>query len=177
MITSLERRQLYGCTSANEAALNNLGNIIIWTHSKTNGVATTKQIATNLRIYIFHDDVIKWKHFSALLAICAGNSPVPVNSPHKGQWRGPLMFSFIYAWINDWVNNREAGDLRHQRGHYDIIVMFIELIAIAGLNYIMRGHGRSLFARLLLLIAQSKVMTFVLGGERYVQSDMSTWCV
>ena len=61
--------------------------------------------------------------FSALLALCAGNSPVPVNSPHKGQWRGALMFSLIYAWINDWVNNREAGDLRRQRGHYDVIVM------------------------------------------------------
>ena len=61
--------------------------------------------------------------FSALLAHCAGNSPVPVNSPHKGQWREALMFSFIYAWINDWVNNREAGDLKRQRGHYDVIVM------------------------------------------------------
>ena len=61
--------------------------------------------------------------FSALLAICAGNSPVPVNSPHKGQWRGALMFSLIYAWINDWVNNREAGDLRRQRGHYDVSIM------------------------------------------------------
>ena len=63
------------------------------------------------------------KTFSALLALYAGNSPVPVNSPHKGQWRGALMFSLIYAWINDWVNNREAGDLRRQRGHYDVIVM------------------------------------------------------
>ena len=59
--------------------------------------------------------------FSALLALCAGNSPVPVNSPHKRQWRGALMFSLICAWINDWVNNREAGDLR--RHHYDVIVM------------------------------------------------------
>ena len=53
-----------------------------------------------------------WRHqmetFSALLALCAGNSPVPVNSPHKGQWRGALMFSLICAWINDWVNNHEA---------------------------------------------------------------------
>ena len=69
-----------------------------------------------------------WRHqmetFSALLAFCAGNSPVPVNSPHKGQWRGALMFSLIYARINDWVNNRKAGDLRRQRGHYDVIVMF-----------------------------------------------------
>ena len=61
--------------------------------------------------------------FSALLALCAGNSPVPVNSPHKGQWRGALMLSLICAWINDWVNNREAGDLRPHRGHYDVNVM------------------------------------------------------
>ena len=62
--------------------------------------------------------------FSALLALCAGNSPVPVNSPHKGQWRGALMSSFIYAWINDEVNNREAGDLRRQDGHYDVIIIY-----------------------------------------------------
>ena len=33
------------------------------------------------------------------------------------------MFSLIWAWINDWVNNREAGDLRRHRGHYDVNVM------------------------------------------------------
>ena len=61
--------------------------------------------------------------FSALLALRAGNSPVPVNSPHKGQWRGAVMFSLICAWINDWINNRDAGDLRRHRGHYDVNVM------------------------------------------------------
>ena len=33
------------------------------------------------------------------------------------------MFSLIYVWINDWVNNREAGDLRRFRAHWDVIVM------------------------------------------------------
>ena len=33
------------------------------------------------------------------------------------------MFSMICAWINGWVNNREAGDLRRRRAHYDFIVM------------------------------------------------------
>ena len=61
--------------------------------------------------------------FSALLAICAGNSTVPVNSPHKGQWRRALMFSLICIWINSWVNNREAGDSGRHRAHYDVIVM------------------------------------------------------
>ena len=47
----------------------------------------------------------------------------PVNSQQKGQWRGALMFSLICVWINDWVNNREAGDLRRYRAHHDVIVM------------------------------------------------------
>ena len=34
------------------------------------------------------------------------------------------MFSLICVWINGWVNNREAGDLRRRRGHYDVIVMY-----------------------------------------------------
>ena len=59
----------------------------------------------------------------ALLAICAGIHRSPVNSPHKGQWRGALMFSLICAWINGRVNNGKAGDLRRIRAHYDVIVM------------------------------------------------------
>ena len=58
---------------------------------------------------------------SALLAICAGNSSV--NSPHKDQWRGALIFSLTCAWINAWANNAEAGDLRRHRAHYDVIVI------------------------------------------------------
>ena len=51
-----------------------------------------------------------------------GGHRSPVNSPHKGQWRGALMFSLICAWINGQVNNHEAGDLRRLRAHYDVIV-------------------------------------------------------
>ena len=47
----------------------------------------------------------------------------PVNSPHEGQWRGAVMFSLICAWINGWVNNHEAGDLRRHHAPYDVIVM------------------------------------------------------
>ena len=73
--------------------------------------------------YKTHDDVIKWKHFPRNWPFVREIHRSPVNFPHKGQWRGALMFSLIYAWINDWVNNREAGDLRRQHGHYDVIVM------------------------------------------------------
>ena len=39
---------------------------------------------------------------------------------HQGQWRRALMFCFIYAWINGWVTNREAGDLRRHRAFHDV---------------------------------------------------------
>ena len=34
-----------------------------------------------------------------------------------------LWVFFIYAGINDWVNNGGAGDLRRHRAHYDVTVM------------------------------------------------------
>ena len=70
-----------------------------------------------------HDDVIKWKHFPRYWPFVRGNHRSPVNSPHKGQWRGALMFSLICTWINCWVNNGENGDLRRHRAHYDVTVM------------------------------------------------------
>ena len=76
------------------------------------------------KLRIFFCLVPWWRHqmetFSALLALCADN---PVNSPHKAQWRGALKLSLICAWISGWVNNREAGDLRWHRTHYNVIVV------------------------------------------------------
>ena len=72
-----------------------------------------------------HDDVIKWKHFPRYWPFVRGIHRSPVISPHKGQWRGALMFSLICVWINGWVNrvNREAGDFRRYLVHNDVIVM------------------------------------------------------
>ena len=100
-----------------------------WQYSATNGDPGSQWIYQSIHIWRF--SFPWWRHqmgtFSALLAICAGNSPV--NSPHKGQWRGTLMFSLICVWINDWVNNREAGDLRRYRAHYDVTLMSSSYIA------------------------------------------------
>ena len=65
-----------------------------------------------------------WRHqmetFSALLALCAGNSSVTGELPTQGQWRGALKFSLICAWIHGWVNNREAGNLvKCRKAHYN----------------------------------------------------------
>ena len=83
---------------------------------------------TVLMVYDDHDDVIKWKHFPRYWPFVRGIHRSPVNSPHKGQWRGALMFTLICARINGWVNNREAGDLRRYRAHYDVIVMIASTI-------------------------------------------------
>ena len=37
------------------------------------------------------------------------------------------MFSLVSTWINDLVNNREAGDLRRRRVYYDVTVMMCNL--------------------------------------------------
>ena len=75
--------------------------------------------------YADHDDVIRWKHFPRDWPFVRRIHRCPVNSPHKGQWSGALMFALICARINDWVNNREAGDLRRRLAHYDVTVMLI----------------------------------------------------
>ena len=64
--------------------------------------------------------------FSALLAICAVNSPVPDEFPAQRL----LTRSLIYVGINGWVNNGEAGDLRRYRAHYDVSVMSQQLFVL-----------------------------------------------
>ena len=58
-----------------------------------------------------------------------------VTGPLWGEFTGPGEFpaqrpvtrsfdvSLICTRINDWVNKREAGDLRRHRGHYDVNLM------------------------------------------------------
>ena len=61
--------------------------------------------------------------FSALLALSEGIHRSPVDSSHKGQWRGTLSFSLICAWTNHLTNNRDADDLKRHRAHHDVTVM------------------------------------------------------
>ena len=77
-------------------------------------------------------------NISALLAMCARNSPV--SSPHKGQWRGALMFSLICAWINRWVNDREAGYLKRYRVYYEATVL--KTLSYIGVFKILTFWGR-----------------------------------
>ena len=65
----------------------------------------------------WHDDVIKWKLFPRYWPF--------VREIHRTKASDTELwfFSLICAWINIWVNNREAGDLRRYWVHYDVTVM------------------------------------------------------
>ena len=73
-----------------------------------------------------------WRHqmgaFSALLALCAGNSPVTGEFPSQR----PVTRSFdVFSDLRlnkRWVNNRDAGDWRRNRVHYDVTVMFMFIV-------------------------------------------------
>ena len=73
----------------------------------------------------WHDDIIKWKHFSRYWLFVRRIHWSPVNSPHKGQWRRALMISLICARINGWVNNGDAGNLRRHRAHFDVYIWLV----------------------------------------------------
>ena len=111
---------------------------------------------------ISHDDVIKWKHFPRYWPFVRRIHRSPVNSPQKGQWRGALMFSLICVWINDWVNNGEAGDLRGYRIHYDVTVM---------LNFLRIGLLLSEY-----LICWS-ISVKIEWQTSWYKSSKCTWCV
>ena len=67
--------------------------------------------------------------------------PVTGEFPSQRPVTRDLMFSLICAWIIGWVNNREAGDLRRHRAHYDVIVMYVSYLLVLRAR---RGKGWTL---------------------------------
>ena len=70
----------------------------------------------------YHDDVIKWKDFPRHWPFVRINYRSPVNPPTKASDAELWCFHWSLPWINGWVNNHEAGDLRRHRAHYDVIL-------------------------------------------------------
>ena len=108
---------------------------------------------------------MKWKHFPRDWPFVWGIHRSPVNSPHKGQWRRALMFSLICVWINGWVNNRDSGDLRRHRAHYDVIVMYRIMITS---RILFGSYPFVLYGEIALkpkVIISPEVEEFVLGDD------------
>ena len=74
-------------------------------------------------ICYIHDDITIWKHFPCYWPFVSRTHRSPLNSPHKGPWRGALMFSLIIYWTNDRTSIRDTRDLRCHRSRYDGTVM------------------------------------------------------
>ena len=116
----------------------------------------------------WHDDVIIWKRFPRYWPFVRGIHREPMNSLHKGQWRGALMFSLICVWINGWVNSRGGGDLRRYRAHYDVIVIpcrkiscvFVSLCNIYGL---ITCHCH--------VIAHALSLSFYMRGDNFASTE------
>ena len=84
-----------------------------------------------------------WRHqmekFSALLAICAGNSPVPGEFPTQR----PVARSFdvfLDLRLNKRLRKQSWGDLRRHLAHYDVIVMIPPLAAPANFDSWSSSH-------------------------------------
>ena len=122
--------------------------------------------------------------FSTSLSICAWNSPVPGEFPAQRAVSRSFDVSLICARINSWVNNREAGELRRHRAHYDVIVILhvifpqlllgtrrlpttrghVTLIAIIGITTLVFYH----------LVKPPQLDPLKIGYP--LQSMWATWC-
>ena len=103
-----------------------------WQTSDDMGIDWGWEDGTFVLSLFSRDDVIKWKHFPRYWYRWL------VNSPHKGQWLGALMFSLICTWINGWVNTREPGDLRRHRAHYYVTVIHAASVVDTFASYNLR---------------------------------------
>ena len=68
---------------------------------------------------------LKREHFPRYWPFYEGNPLATGGFPSQ---RLMTMFSVIYAWTNGWGNNRDVGDLRHGRAHYDVTVLGWKII-------------------------------------------------
>ena len=100
----------------------------IWVESLWVCMMTSWHDDCCLHCWIFNDDVITWKRFPRSWPFVRGIHRLTVDSHHRVHWRWALMLFFI--WTNTWVNNRDAGDLRRHRTHYDVTMMWLGLCAV-----------------------------------------------
>ena len=75
-----------------------------------------------------------------LMQTGVGHSHKLLLRTHWSQWLGALMFSLTCAWTNCWVNNRDSGELRRHRAHYDVTVMMKKQIHDNKVKCVFHGY-------------------------------------
>ena len=101
--------------------------------------------------------------FSALLAICAGNSSVTGEFPTQRPVTRSFDVFFDLRLNNGWVNNREAGDLRRQRAHYDVNVMGLLSLVNIGISDGLGTEGTNPLPKPILTNNHNGLVAFTLG--------------
>ena len=81
-------------------------------------------------------------------------------------------FLLIWTWINSWVNNPEAGDLRRHRAHCDVSVMSIFPI-YALLSTVPSHHFELSLSSLLSLLSSSSYYHWSSYINLYIQVSLS----
>ena len=89
-----------------------------------------------------------------------------------GNWRGQwaFMFSSICVWINGWVNNREAGDLRRYRVHYDVT-----LITLVHNQIMQETNCMYMYSYFLVIVITVVIVIFVVDGMFFWLSFYHTY--
>ena len=127
-----------------------------------------------------------WRHqretFSALLAICAGNSPVTGEFPSQR----PMAESvdvFFFTWTNGWVNNQECDNMRHHCIHYDVTVIILAWCQWPiGITWLIQQQSINAFPpsdaymRQLTASPLVRVMDWCLFGAKPLPKPMLTYC-
>ena len=109
-----------------------------WKHNTTETLERVQWLVALLYLLYFTDIIwildqiyinsyTWWRHqmetFYALLAFCAGNSPVTGEFPSQRPVTRSFDVFFHLRLKNDWVNSRDPGDFWCHSAHYDVIVM------------------------------------------------------
>ena len=122
------------------AVLNTFSTVKPPPHSRTTSYDVRISCSHHISVLLVQDEIdcghlCLHCHQSSHYMMTSSNGNIfLVTGPLCGEITGPGEFPtqrpvtrsfdvFFCVWINDWVNNREAGDLRRHRGHYDVIVM------------------------------------------------------
>ena len=72
----------------------------------------------------YYDDVMKWKQYPRYWSFCGKFTSHRWILRTKANDAELCCFVWFVSWINGWVINREAGDLRRHRSPFDVIVMW-----------------------------------------------------
>ena len=118
-----------------------------------------------------HDDVIKWKYFPRYWPFVQRIHRSTLNSPHKRQSRGALIFSLLCAWIDNWVNNREIGDFGPDRALYAVIVM----ITYFSFTQFCTKHGSVIAALCAKFQNDWTTDTNVMDERDFVRFELTHW--